>query len=163
MGDLNQIERPTDPMTDLSPLQSALRRAVEIEIAAAVLERVIGWAKIFAWCVAIPAAVLVAIFAVAGIGKFADFISRVHESEKRVGEYVATSEKQISDLVGRATETATKYQAQLDAIERQQTSLQETVNELERLVGAPGSKVSSAVLSKLQTAFRPFQSYLSLT
>lgn len=135
-------------------------KVVEIELAAAVLERMIGWAKIFAWSVAIPATVLVAILTVAGIGKFADFISRVNESEKRVTEYVAKSEKQISDLVGRATDTATKYQAQLDAIEQQQANLKETVNDLERLVSAPGSKVSSAVLGKLQSAFRPFQSYL---
>lgn len=135
-------------------------KVVEIELATAVLERMIGWAKIFAWSVAIPATVLVAILTVAGIGRFADFISRVNESEKRVTEYVAKSEKQMSDLVGRATDTASKYQAQLDAIERQQANLKETVNDLERLVSAPGSKVSSAALGKLQIAFRPFQSYL---
>ena len=147
-------------LTAAMPSAGKDSKVVEIEIAAAVLERIIGWAKIFAWSVAIPATVLVAILTVAGISKFADFISSVNESEKRVTEYFAKSEKQISDLVGRATDTATKYQAQLDAIEQQQTSLQETVNELERLVGAPGSKVSSAVLRKLQIAFRPFQSYL---
>lgn len=135
-------------------------KVVEIEIAMAVLDRMIGWAKIFAWCVAIPGAILVAIFAVAGIGKFADFISRVNESEKRVGEYVAKSEKQVSDLLSRATDTVSKYQAQLNAIEQRQSALQETVDELEQLVGAPGSKIPSAVLSKLQQAFRPFQSYL---
>jgi hypothetical protein len=44
-------------------------KVVEIEIATAVLERMIGWSKIFGWSIAIPAAVLVAILSIMGIGK----------------------------------------------------------------------------------------------
>jgi len=49
---------------------------VEIETAVLIAERLVSWATLFAWLVAVPPALLIAILTVIGIGKFSGVVPK---------------------------------------------------------------------------------------
>ncbi len=57
---------------------------VEIETSQAVVERIFGWSKLFAYFIAIPVAVLLVGFSVAGITKYEDFKALVRGAEEQI-------------------------------------------------------------------------------
>lgn len=83
------------------------RNLVAIEIAAVATEKVVGWAKLFAWLVAVPLAALAVLLAVLGISKFSDLQRLVKDSEDNV-----------RNAVGAANEKANKFTEQFVALDR---------------------------------------------
>lgn len=86
------------------------RKVVEYEVAEAVAARLIGWAKIFGVCLAVPLAILVAILAVHGINGFGDFDATLERFKK---ENIAELEKKNRVLMTAADASAARIQARM--------------------------------------------------
>jgi F0F1-type ATP synthase membrane subunit b/b' len=90
------------------------QKLVEMETAQAVVERVYGWSKLFAYFIAIPLALLLVGFSIAGIRKYEDFTGLVRGAEAqikpRLEQANASSEaaKQQADEAQRKAEGARK-------------------------------------------------------
>src|ERR1700682_1673392 len=69
---------------ELSQLRD--QRVVEIETAAAIVERVSGWAKVFAFFVGIPLALLVIVLGGLGVKTFSDFSRMVTDAKAEVSD-----------------------------------------------------------------------------
>src|SRR5438876_4931820 len=68
----------------LNPNLTKDQKLVEWETSQAVVERVHGWAKLFAYFIAIPVAVLLLVLGIAGVKTYEDFKGLVHRAEEQV-------------------------------------------------------------------------------
>lgn len=133
------------------------QKVVEIETAAMVAERLVSWAKLFAWLVAVPAALLIAILTVIGISKFSDFTTLVAGSETKLKTTVALATTN-ADLFAQKVADLSQKQAEAD---RQLATLsQELKTVTERLGFAPGSSLAPDAQKLLQNQFAKFQAYI---
>jgi hypothetical protein len=85
------------------------RKVIEIESAATVTKKVVGWAKIYGWLIAIAGAILAASLAVAGFGTQADF-------QRKVAEVNAKLDKAVKDAQERYDEQSAAIANKGDAI-----------------------------------------------
>ncbi len=133
------------------------QKAVEIETAALIAERVLSWAKLFAWVVAFPAALLIAILTVIGIGKYADFTTLVRESETKLKSTVAQATTN-ADLLAQEVADLTQKQTESD---RHLETLSKEVSSVKEKLGFPhGSSLAPDTQERLQDLFTKFQAYV---
>jgi hypothetical protein len=134
-------------------------KTAEIELAAKVLERLMGWAKLFAGVVAIPAALIVALLAMLGISKYSDFTSLVTKSEE-----------QLQGLVSSATSKAAALEAKLADVNQKQTQAEQKIDTLskdlkdvrERLAfpSTTQSVLTPETQKQIEKDFAVFQAYI---
>src|SRR5258708_8129596 len=90
------------------------QKLVELETSQAVVERVYGWSKLFAYFIAIPLALLLVGFSIAGVRKYEDFTTLVHGAEDQIKPRLeqakagAEAAKQQADEAQRKAEDARK-------------------------------------------------------
>jgi hypothetical protein len=144
-------------------------RVVEVETAEGIEERLTRWAKFY---VGIPSAILVAVLALFGISKFADF-TNVIEAKK------ADLEKALSQRQGQIDAIKTKGDAldqqyvdlesrlpryklldqKLEQLAQQQTALAQKVDRVEKLAFEPSASLPPELEEKLRSALVAFRSY----
>lgn len=129
------------------------QKVIEIETAVMIAERVLSWAKLFGLAVALPAAFLIAILTVVGIGKYSDFSALVAESQAKLTKDVEDATKNSASLAKKVTELA-----------QQQSTNSEQIQSLSRQVqGLSFGKNSTLPADKqkqLQDLFAKFRDYL---
>lgn len=133
------------------------QKVVEIETAVMIAERVVSWAKLFAWIVALPAALLIAILTMIGIGKFSDFTTLVRESETKLKSTVAqatTNADLLAQKVADLTQKQTESDRQLGMLSKELRSVKE------KLGFAQGSSLAPDTQKRLQDLFTKFQAYV---
>lgn len=133
------------------------QKVVEIETAVMVAERLVSWAKLFAWLVAVPAALLIAILTVIGISKFSDFTTLVAESEMKLKTTVALATTNANLF---AQKVADLSQKQAEADRQLATLSQELKTVTERLGFDPDSNLTPEARKLLQDQFAKFQAYI---
>ena len=133
------------------------QKVVELETAVMVAERLVSWAKLFAWFVAVPAALLIAILTVIGASKFSDFTTLVAESETKLKTTVALATTNANLF---AQKVADLSQKQADADRQLATLSQEIKAVTEKLGFVPGSNLPPDAQKLLQEQFAKFQSYI---
>jgi peptidoglycan hydrolase-like protein with peptidoglycan-binding domain len=74
------------------------KTVIEIELAAKVADRLIGWAKTFAYFVAVPVAILFIILAVFGVSKFEDVQQAASQANKMLADATANLDKGQTNL-----------------------------------------------------------------
>ena len=160
--------RSVEKSTEVGEQRAREQKLIEIEVAAAVAERLIGWVKLLAWAIALPAALLVAVLATLGVSRYTDFVTLVDETATKLNAQVSAAERQLATLVQQANSTRARYEDKVASLERgldataQQVSRLETdLNEVrEKLTGQPGHNIPTDTLIKLQNAFDKFQDWL---
>ncbi len=117
------------------------QRLVEIETSQAVVERVYGWSKLFAYFVAIPLALLLVGLGIAGIRKYEDFTALVRGAEGQV--------KPRLEQAKASAETATQ---QADEAQRKAEEAKKTVESELKSASGVADKVQalSAEFAKLE-------------
>ena len=80
------------------------QKTIEIETAVMVTERLVSWAKLFAWVVAVPAGLLIVILTVIGISKFSDLTALTQDSETKLRSTVAQATKNAETLANKVVE-----------------------------------------------------------
>lgn len=132
------------------------QKVVEIETAVMIAERLVAWAKLFAWLVAVPAALLIAILTVIGISKFSDFTTLVRESETKLKTTVAqaaTSAELFAQKVADLTQKQTEADRQLAMLSKELKTV------TEKLGFAQGALAPDAQ-RLLQEQFAKFQAFV---
>jgi F0F1-type ATP synthase membrane subunit b/b' len=135
LSDATTVSSTTDGDTVDSLIASALesrfkdRSIVEVEVATAIAERLIGWSKAFGIFVAAPMAVLLVILGLFGFAKFDDVRKAADRADELLGQaqtklsqsssQLDSAEKKVEELIDRANRRAA-------AVERQLASLQES-------------------------------------
>jgi hypothetical protein len=133
------------------------QKVVEIETAAMIAERVLSWAKLFAWVVALPAALLIAILTVIGIGKYSDFTTLVLESETKLKSTIAQATTN-ADLFAQKVADLSKKQTESDRY--LETLSKELSSVKEKLGFAQGSSLAPDTQKRLQDLFTKFQAFV---
>jgi len=90
------------------------KSVVEIELAAKVADRLIGWAKTFAYFVAVPVAILFLILAVFGISKFEDVQKVADQANKILADTTASLDKGQKNLASAEQKLASLTQSVAD-------------------------------------------------
>ena len=90
------------------------KSVVEIELAAKVADRLIGWAKTFAYFVAVPVAILFLILAVFGISKFEDVQKVADQANKILADATASLDKGQKNLASAEQKLASLTQSVAD-------------------------------------------------
>ncbi len=133
------------------------QKAVELETASLIADRLMSWAKLFAAAIAAPLALILAFFTVIGISKYSDFTKMIEDAELRLKSSVSQATADADKLA--KTVTALTQQQQQTA-QRVQTLSSEVSTIKEKLGFAPGASVPSETQTRLERAFPPFQQYL---
>ncbi len=100
------------------------RSVVEVEIAAAVAERLIGWSKAFGVFVAAPIAVILVILSLFGWSKFEDVRKAANDANALLGQAQSKlsetelTEKKVGTLVDRANQQAAAVERQLAGLQQ---------------------------------------------
>lgn len=84
------------------------QKLVDIETSQAVAERVHGWAKIFAFFVALPVAALLLLLTVAGIEKYSDFTKMVEKASTQAKIKIDQTRSDVEQAQSRANEAKSK-------------------------------------------------------
>jgi exonuclease VII small subunit len=103
------------------------KSVIEIELAAKVADRLIGWAKTFAYFVAVPVAILFIILAVFGVSKFED---------------VQKAADQANKLLTDATTSLEKGQKNLAVAEQKLAALTQSVAQIEQTTSQNSAKLA---------------------
>jgi hypothetical protein len=92
------------------------KSVVEVELASAVAERLMGWSKVFGIFVAAPIAVLLVILSLFGLSKFEDVRKAADHADELLGQaqtkltqsssQLDSAEKKVTELVDRASQRA---------------------------------------------------------
>lgn len=143
------------PVAEEKPVKD--QKVVEIETAVMIAERLVSWAKLFAWLVAVPAALLIATLTVIGISKFSDFTTLVAESETKLKKTVVLATETADQF---AQKVADLSQKQAEADRQLATLSQELRTVTESLGFAPGSSLAPDAQKRLQNQFAKFQAYI---
>jgi hypothetical protein len=143
------------------------QKLVEIETAQAIAQRLSDWAKLLAFFVGIPVALLLLVLGGLGIKSYNDFSGLVERSQKDVAQRLENAQQRATKLQTEGASLASDYE-KLRAQFTDTAELAAKVNTLtaqvdrigERLGFAPTSKIPSDIKSGLETAFDGFQRYL---
>jgi hypothetical protein len=133
------------------------QKAVELETAGLIADRLMSWAKLFAVAIAVPLALILGFFTVIGISKYSDFTKMIDDAESKLKASVAQATTDANKL---AQSVAALTQQQQQTEQRIQTLSGEVSTIKEKLGFAPGGNVSSETQGRLERAFPWFQQYL---
>jgi len=119
------------------------KAVVEIELATAVAERLIGWSKVFGIFVAVPIAILLVIFSLFGFAKFEDVRNAANRADELLKEaqtkftasssQLAATQKKVDGLIDIANQRAAEVAEQL---KRQQESAAENSQQIKSALNA---------------------------
>jgi uncharacterized protein YoxC len=143
--------------------QTKDKQFLEVEVAAGIAERVMGWAKIFGFFVAAPIALLLLILGIFGISKFEDVRQAAKELDTKVQEAhtkVDAAVRSAEDVSARASQlldaTNTKLASVTNAVAAQGAQISDlgkkVDNLAERLSFDKASDISADVQAKLRDA-----------
>jgi hypothetical protein len=143
------------------------QKLAEIELTQAVAARLSDWAKLFAFFVGIPAALLVLTLSLLGFKTYSDFSALVKNGQKDVASKLDDAQKQAAAIKTKAdglTDSFKTLETQLsDAtkLSTQVKTLTEKVNRIGEIVGfTASSQLAPEAKKKLETSFYQFQDYL---
>jgi len=171
---------PLDPATsatkDLpnSPLRDQVReiiaqhykdqKVVEIETTQAVANRLLDWAKLFAFFAGIPVALILLILGVFGIKTYNDISAKIEKGKADVtaAELAATNLKsRTASIDSDYQKLSTKISDTRTALETQVKTLSAKVDDIGEKVGfTPTSKISKETKLRLDGAVAKFQDYI---
>jgi hypothetical protein len=116
------------------------RKHVEIEVAAEVTQRVIGWMKLLFLLVGVPVALLGVVLAVLGISSYADFKATVASARDKFAAEARTKttsfEAEAKKLQARTRALGERFKAQevfLDRLEKQLPEIESQLAEIPKL------------------------------
>ena len=146
---------------------------VEIGIAAAVTERLIAWARIFAYFVAIPAAVVLLVLTIFGYSKFEDARKLVDKAEANLRgidtqlKGVETELKEVQQNKSRLDQLSATVDQQVRELQTKSAEVTQRVNSLDtavqsisqRLSFGPSSGLPATVQDKLTASAAKFLKY----
>ena len=137
------------------PAQAATARdtkVVEIELAEAVANRLMGWAKLFGFFVGIPLAIIALWLGFLGyktaadLKKLSERIDKLSADLGKAEHELKTRQEQLANLKG------------LDAIQAELESLQQKVQRLEK-ISFSGSGATEEVQKQIDAVLTPYQAY----
>src|ERR1051326_4339381 len=144
------------------------QKVVEIETAQAVLERLTAWGKLFAYFVAISAALFILTLVMLGISNYSDFSKLAKDATAQVQAHIGNLQKQSSKAEILAAKTD-KLQAAYDTLKKRFTNTQalaarvealaQKVSQLERVAFCKSPYQDIA--QKLVPEFNKFQQYIA--
>ncbi len=112
------------------------KRVVEVEITESVIKKIQEWAKLLAFLVAVPLAVLIVALSVLGIGSYKDFKQSIVDVSAKVNASIQKSKgeadiiaSQVEDLKGR-TAFIQKQADDISALKNNVASLSDNVNDI---------------------------------
>jgi hypothetical protein len=144
------------------------RNVVEIETAQAILERLTGWGKLFAYFAAIPAALFILTLVMLGISNYSDFSKLAKDATAQVQAHIDNLQKQSSkadvlagktDRLQAAYDILNKHFTNTQALAARVEALAEKVSQLERLALCKSPHQDLA--QKLVPGFSKFQQYIA--
>lgn len=143
------------------------QKLVEVETSQAIATRLSDWAKLLAFFVGIPVALLILLLGVMGVKTYSDFTSKVDLAQERVSKDLEEAQNSASSLKRESAALAEEYkklrtqliEAGTLADEVKQLTIK--VDRIEQKVGfSPSSKVTPATKRELEASFYQFQGYL---
>lgn len=143
------------------------QKLAELEITQAVASRLSDWAKLFAFFVGIPAALLLIVLGLLGLKTYSDFSTLVEKGKKDITAKLADAQNQAAAIKTKAdglTDSFHKLDLQLaDAtkLSAQVKMLTAKVDQIGEIVGFTASSRLTPELKKhLESSFYRFQDYL---
>jgi hypothetical protein len=157
------LERPAaaaTPPTDANTIENMVAAAieketkdkslVEIGIAAAVTERLIAWARIFAYFVAIPMAVVLVVLSIFGYSKFEDARKLVDKAETSL-RGIDTQRNEVQQNKSRLDQLSATVDQQVRELQIKSTEVTQRVNSLDTAVQSISQRLSFGSSSSLPT------------
>jgi uncharacterized membrane-anchored protein YhcB (DUF1043 family) len=143
------------------------QKVVEIETTQAIASRLLDWAKLLAFFVGIPIALLLLIFGALGIKTYTDFSKQVDKAKADVTAQLTAAQTGAAKLKSEGDSLASDYQklraqfADTAALGEQLKTLSAKVDVIgEKLGFTSTSKISTEARARLEGAFIKFQDYL---
>jgi archaellum component FlaC len=99
------------------------KQLIEVEVASKVAERLMGWAKVFAFFLAAPAALCLIILGVVGVSKFEDVQGKIRDALTKV-------DTALEDVQSKIRDAQTKVDTALEQVNPLLTNVKKTQAEL---------------------------------
>jgi hypothetical protein len=142
------------------------QKVVEIETTQAIASRLLDWAKLFGFFVAIPAAILLLILSVLGINTYSDFTKQVNLARTDATTQLKAAQTGAEKLKSEVDAFEKEYAAlrarlpEIAAVQEELKGLSNRVADLEKIGFTPTSKISAESKTQLQRNMSRFQDYL---